>query len=333
MPLKKRVPLILDCDTGEDDALAILVAVANKLPLKYVVTSYGNTTISNATKNSSRLLSLSGASRVKVLQGSEKPLQVHPIEKKFTAGDFVGKNGLCNVILSPSKFKNVIKPEPDNFPQILAGILQHEGSIEYIITGPCTNFARVCELLGKDIKKYVKKLYIMGGAIETAGNSGPKDPKTKKQLAEFNFYGDAFSANIVLGSGIPTYLVTWDITSTVTIPFVQIKKFLVRTPVARFTKKLMTNFFTYYGLSHDRNFELNDPLTILAQMGYGKYKKKMIRVITDKKQFGRSVEDKNGSPIYYFHLTEAEKLEAAKKILSALGVKFASLSLKQHNAK
>src|SRR5437660_6901316 len=84
--------LILDCDTGEDDALAILLAIVNKLPMHHVVTSYGNTSIQNSTRNSARLLSLAGAEHVVVIQGSAHALRDHPIEKGgVSAKDFVGR--------------------------------------------------------------------------------------------------------------------------------------------------------------------------------------------------------------------------------------------------
>lgn len=313
--------IILDCDTGEDDALAILVAIANKLPLKYVVTSYGNTTVTNSTQNSSRLLSLAGKKNIKVIKGSSTSLYKHPLEKHYSADDFVGKNGICNVKLSPSKFKNVKKFTEKKFANELADILKKEAPVDYIITGPCTNFAKVCLFLGEDIKKYVKRLFIMGGSLYTPGNTGPINPETQKPFAEFNFYGDAEAVDVVLKSGIPIYLVSWDTTSTVTIPRKDIDNFSNNTHVSKFAKKLMLNFFDYYGLSHNRNFELNDPLTVLALLQYGSFKKTSIKIIKEGLEYGRTITDKNGYKINLFQLNQKQKKEAIKKVLSDLHLK------------
>jgi purine nucleosidase len=75
-----QYPLIIDCNTGEDDAIAIVLAVAAGLPLKYLVTCHGNTSSEHATKNSSEILSLMGAEHVKVIKAAAKPLETHKLE-------------------------------------------------------------------------------------------------------------------------------------------------------------------------------------------------------------------------------------------------------------
>lgn len=312
--------VILDCDTGEDDALAILVAIRNKLPLKYIVTSYGNSTLEDATRNTSNILSLAQAKDIIVLPGSTHPIKPHKVQQGHSAGDFVGKNGLCNTELPQSNYKNIVALSEDMFTNKLVDILKQQKKTTYIITGPCTNFAKACLLLKDEIREYVDKVYIMGGAIHVAGNSGPKDNISQKKLAEFNFYCDPFATDIVLSSGLPIYLITWDITSTITIPYKAIQKFTSNTQVGKFVITLMNNFFTYYGLSHERNFELNDPITVLAHIGYGSYQTKKIKIITTKDHFGQTIIDPNGENVHYFTLSENQKKEAIKKILRDIQV-------------
>ncbi len=313
--------LILDCDTGEDDALAILLVVVNKLPVRHIVTSYGNTSIANSTRNTARLLSLAEAKDVVVIQGSAHALREHPIEKGgVSAGDFVGKNGICNVRLPPAKYQNIVSFPDNDFADRLAEIIKDASPLDYIITGPCTNFARVCQHLGQSIQEYVKNVYIMGGAVYQDGNSGPLHPTTGKPFAEFNFYCDPYAVEMVLQSGLEIHLVTWDITSTLTIPYEYIQAFRSSTDIGKFTIRLMKNFFKYYGLGHNRNFELNDPLTVLAYLGYGKFRQEKISIILDSEQFGRSVADSKGYAVQYFSLDDDEKQVVIDKILMDLEV-------------
>jgi purine nucleosidase len=311
--------LILDVDTGEDDALAVLLAVKNKLPLTHVVTSFGNTSLENSTRNTSRLLNLVNAKKVVVVKGSAKPLQDHPFEKTTSvAGDFVGKNGLCNVELPDNINIKIEDPPEKDFISHMEAIFKKNGKTDYIITGPCTNFARICIKLGKKIHTYIGNVYIMGGAIHTAGNSGPIDPKTKEAVAEFNAYCDPYALEEVLKTGLPIHMITWDITSIVTIPFKAIKKFKSTTPEGRFVITLMQSFFTFYGLSNDRNFELNDPLTVLAYMGKGSYTEERISVVTTEKNYGQTKTSKTGYSIKYYQL---EKIQPAiQEILEMLTV-------------
>lgn len=313
-------PFILDCDTGEDDALAVLVSLQRDLQLAGVVTSYGNTSIEHATRNTSRLLSLGDRGDILVLRGSSQPLPGHLFPDKVTAGDFVGKNGICNTELPESKFDNVEAPEEEVFPQRLLEIMKQHGSLDYVITGPCTNFARVLDADGDNVRKHVKNVYIMGGAIHTDGNTGPKNPNTGKPYAEFNFFCDPKAAQKVLESGIPTHLVSWDLTSTITVPYDEIKQFESDTAVGQFTIALMTNFFEYYGLAHDRKFELNDPVTLYARDGIGTATQKTITVLTDPDQYGRSVEDPSGSPIHYHQMNAEEIGHVVGDILTNLDI-------------
>lgn len=313
--------LILDCDTGEDDALAMLVALQYKLPFHYLVTSYGNSTVENATRNTSRLLSYVGNHTTKVIRGSSRSLEPHIHKPEGeSAGDFVGKNGLCNVELPEAKIPNIISPDESEFPKLLSDLIKNESPLDYIITGPSTNFAKACLHLGSSIKDYVKDVYVMGGAIHKSGNSGSINPQTGKEFAEFNFYCDPNAVDIVLDSGLPIHLVTWDITSTLTVPYDRISEFHGDTPVSEFSITLMKSFFKYYGLANDRNFELNDPITVMAKMGYGSYREERIRIITDGVEYGRSVLDPQGKDINYFYLNNSERNRIVDTVLRTLDI-------------
>lgn len=312
--------IILDCDTGEDDALAILVALANKLPMDYIVTSFGNTTLENSTANTANVLGLAGNSSIKVVPFSKTSLKPHPIEPQVSAADVIGKNGLCNTVIPATSYNNILDLSEDEALDKLLDILKLQKSTDYIITGPCTNFAKVCRKLGNEIKQCVHAVYIMGAAIHTAGNSGPINPKTGQQVAEFNFYCDPHAANVVLKAGLPIYLVTWDITQGITVPYARITNFQGVTDAGKFVVEMMHNFFIYYGLGLGRSFELNDPITVLAQMGWGTYKKKKIKVLTAKNKYGMTVVAEDGNPVFYFMSSKAEIEKMVQKTLADVGV-------------
>jgi inosine-uridine nucleoside N-ribohydrolase len=315
-------PLILDVDTGEDDALAILLAVKKQLSLPYIFTSYGNTTLENATRNSSRLLSLVQNSTTQLLPFSRDPLNPHPLEDVVAAtADFVGQDGICQTPLPPATHDNIIHTSDPL--TTAANLLRHTPPYDYIITGPCTNLARLCQQFGTDINRYINSITIMGGALYTAGNSGPPNDQGQP-CAEFNFYNDPLAVNIVLNTagqaGIPIRLVSWDITATVTIPYADIARFQAADPAGAFVIQLMRNFFVHYGLSHERLFELNDPLTILAYLGLGNYRSVNIAISTAKERYGQSYPTPAGIPISYWQPTAAECAQGIADILQTLHI-------------
>lgn len=90
--------ILLDSDPGEDDALAILLAVAKKLDLTALICGFGNSSAEKTYKNGAGLLTLAQRTSIPLFKGAEKPCRPHPWEKEIvSAGDFVGENGLCGV--------------------------------------------------------------------------------------------------------------------------------------------------------------------------------------------------------------------------------------------
>lgn len=318
LPVSAKPSLILDCDTGEDDAIAIVLAIMSGLPLKYIVTCHGNTTLNNATQNSSRIVSLLNARDIQLLKGATKPTRLHKWEAPgFTAGsDFLGQNGICNVKLPKSKYDHILNYGEKRYIKELAEILKKEKKVDYIISGPCTNFAKLCDFLGKDIKKYINSLYIMGGAIYVKGARGAgvknlsheKGDKAPDTWAEFNFYCDPYAVKKVLQYDFNPVIVTWDQCVNFELPFEQIKKMKGTVLGGKFIIELMHAFMKLYGLKNKTKFELCDPLTIMAYMGFGKLKSDSINIITRKKYFGKSYHDSKGYRIRYFYASSKKEV-------------------------
>ncbi len=305
-------PLILDCDTGEDDAIALVLAAYAKLPLKYVVTCHGNTSLENATRNTADIMALVGAKDVKIIKGAAAPLEKHVWEgDNFSVGeDFIGKNGICDVQLPHAGDENILDFGDDGFIPELAKRIRAEGPVDYIITGPCTNFARLCEYIGPEIKQYIASLTIMGGAVYVRGTRGAgvrnvqhdRDAKTEKDSwAEFNFYCDPKAIEMTLRADLNPLLVTWDICTRFEVGMETIPKLSSQTPGGKFVIELMHAFMRNFGIKYKTHFELCDPLTIMAYMGYGQVNTDAVCIITDRELFGKSYSEKGCRKVRYFY--------------------------------
>ena len=195
----KRV--ILDCDPGIDDALAIILAVkSKKLQIEGITTVSGNTTIENSTKNTLKILTLLHQEKIAVYKGEEKPLKREPIY----ASGVHGEDGLAENNLDES---NIDYRKESAIDFIISHILSNPNKITLVATGPLSNIAK--SILKKpEICSKIEKLIIMGGTIFKPGNIKPH--------AEFNIYFDPDAAQIVFNSEINNIiLVPLDITHKV----------------------------------------------------------------------------------------------------------------------
>ena len=339
--MSNRVPLVLDCDTGEDDAIAIVLAVMGKIPLKYIITSHGNTSLENATQNSSRILSLLNNDNIKVIKGASKPMKKHLLEgDNFTVGeDFLGKNGLCNIELPESQYDNILDFGEDKYIEEFAKLIQKEGKVDYIITGPATNFAKLCNYFGNNIKKYINNLYIMGGAIYVQGTRGAGVKNTShdrgneapKTWAEFNFYCDPLAIDTVFKADLNPCVVTWDQCIDFELPLEYINTMSSHSEGGQFVIDLMKSFMDLYGTENKTDFELCDPLTIMAYLRYGKRKKDQVLITTDKIEYGKSSSVKEGGSFFeYFYVEDSESRDDI--IDSMFNILKITTSKKRHNS-
>ncbi|MCQ8213118.1 nucleoside hydrolase [Cetobacterium somerae] len=191
----KKIPIIIDCDPGCDDAIALLMAFASdKLDIKGVTVSAGNVHINNTTENARRLI---GAFRpdLKIAKGCEKPM----FKTIVTAPEVHGESGIGTVVL-PQTDKKI---EELNAVEFIAKTLKEsEEKINIVITGPMTNLA-VFLMMYPELKSKIEKFIIMGGS-SIGGNVTPS--------AEFNIYVDAEAADIVFKSGVEIVLCPLDVT-------------------------------------------------------------------------------------------------------------------------
>ena len=183
--------VIIDCDPGHDDAIAILLALASpEVELIGVTTVHGNQTLEKTTANALKVLELAGRADVPVAVGADRPLV-----RELTVADHVhGQTGLDGPELPEPKARAV----GDDAVTFLAHNLRPD--VVLVPTGPLTNVAR---LVAERPDVRPERIVLMGGAIGL-GNMTP--------AAEFNIWADPEAAAAVFESGIPVTMVGLDVT-------------------------------------------------------------------------------------------------------------------------
>ena len=226
--------IILDCDPGHDDAIALLLALGSPdLNLLGVTTVSGNQTLEKTTANAIRVLDYVGRDEVPVAAGADRPL----VRDRHVAAEVHGETGLDGPDLPPP----ARQPEPEHaIDWIATTLLAHPGPVTLVPTGPLTNIAL---LLARypDIAPRVERIVLMGGAIGE-GNTTP--------AAEFNIWVDPEAAHRVFQSGIDLTMVGLDVTHQA----------LLRAPeVARLRSSgkagtLVADLFEFYVQFHRRRY-------------------------------------------------------------------------------
>ena len=191
--------VILDCDPGHDDAVAILLAAGNPdIELLGLTTVGGNHTIDHVTRNAQQVLTVAGLTSVPVYRGATRPL----LNDVVTAEDIHGDTGM--------EIHGFELPEPavgvqdDGAVQWIVDTLMREepGTVTLVPTGPLTNIALAARLEPRIVPR-VREVVLMGGAYG-AGNYSPS--------AEFNIAVDPEAAAIVFGEDWPVVMVGLDLT-------------------------------------------------------------------------------------------------------------------------
>jgi inosine-uridine nucleoside N-ribohydrolase len=184
-------PIVIDCDPGHDDAIAILLALASpEVELRGITTVAGNQTLEKTTRNALKILELAGRTDIPVAAGADRPL----VRELRTAAHVHGESGLEGPDLPEPTTKVVDAHAADLLAELL------EPGVVLVPTGPLTNVALLLER-HPDAKP--ERIVWMGGAI-AEGNVTP--------AAEFNAFVDPEAAARVFASGIEVTLIGLDIT-------------------------------------------------------------------------------------------------------------------------
>jgi purine nucleosidase len=196
--------MILDVDTGVDDAMAILYALARPgIRLEALTTTFGNTDVETATENTLRILELAGRADIPVARGVGRSL----LKPYVKAADHVhGRNGLGEVELPAPRAKATGEHAAD---LIIRMAKENPGAITLCPVGPITNVA-LALAKAPEIAGLLKEIVVMGSTVFHPGIQGIPSP-----MADANFWNDPEAAQIVLRSGARITLVGMDVTMTV----------------------------------------------------------------------------------------------------------------------
>ncbi len=197
--------VIIDCDAGVDDALALIFALHSpELDVEAVTTVNGNVPLDLVFENIKKVLDLiQPKTRPVIAKGAHRPLKGDPVY----AFSFHGKSGLGKAKLEHKGREPAWQASSDPADELIAKLARlHAGELTVIAIGPLTNLALGLQKDPEGMKK-LKSIIIMGGAVRVEGNVTPH--------AEFNIFVDPVAARIVFESGLPITLVPLDVTHQV----------------------------------------------------------------------------------------------------------------------
>lgn len=242
--------IILDCDPGHDDAIAILLAAHHpEVELLAITTVAGNQSVEKTTRNALKVCSLANIRAVPIAMGMDRPL-VRPPKHSPEIHGASGMDG-------PHIPEPTIELDPRHAVDLLIDLLLNsDGDITLVPTGPLTNIAAAMRQQPAIIPK-IKAISLMGGAIGL-GNVTP--------AAEFNIHTDPEAAAIVFGCGRPITMSPLEVThQALATPEVIERLRAPQRPVATFAADLLVFFAdTYHTIYGFPAAPLHDPCAVAA---------------------------------------------------------------------
>ncbi|MBA3429398.1 MAG: nucleoside hydrolase [Actinobacteria bacterium] len=226
------IPIILDCDPGHDDAIALLLALASpEVELLGVTTVHGNQTLEKTTENALRVLELVGRTDVPVARGADRPLE----RELAVAAHVHGESGLDGPEL-PAATASPVAQHAVEF------MVEHVTPETVLVpVGPLTN---VADALAQGVRP--ARIVLMGGAI-AEGNMTP--------AAEFNIWADPEAAQRVFHAGVPVTMIGLDVTHQALLTPAWVERFRGAGPIGVFVAELVE----FFKLFHERTYGWNGP--------------------------------------------------------------------------
>ncbi len=239
-------PILIDCDPGHDDAIALLLALASpEVELVGVTTVSGNQTLDKTTANALRVLEFVGHGDIPVAAGADRPL----VREQFAAAHVHGESGLDGPDL-PQPHGAAIEQDAVTF--LAEQIRARDGAVTLVPTGPLTNIALLLEL---EPDARPERIVLMGGAV------GEGNITTG---AEFNIWCDPEAAQRVFESGLDVTMIGLDVTHQALITPTQADELRAAGRVG----KLVAELLDFYGRFHSLRYPdlagspMHDPVAV-----------------------------------------------------------------------
>ncbi|MEL7030850.1 MAG: nucleoside hydrolase [Pseudomonadota bacterium] len=302
----KRV--LIDCDPGLDDAVALLAAFgAKELQVLALTTVAGNVKGPQTAINARIIRELAG-SMVPVCAGAPRPLLRDPV----TAEDFHGSTGLGNLPF-PAPKQPLSRAHAVNMIIRMCRAARRQ-PITLIVTGPMTNVA-LALTMQPNIAEGIEEIVVMAGADSEGGNITP--------YAEFNVFADPHAAAIVFGAGLPLRCLSLDVTHRVRttrkrldwVRAIETEQAQVAAALLEASNKLE------FSANGARDAPLHDPSTVLAISRPDLFsgRRARVEVVTSPgEQFGRTIPhyQDDGNVLWY---TQVDADAVFKHLCSQLG--------------
>lgn len=247
--INQRKKVLLDVDTGVDDAIGIiLAATAPEIDLLGITTVSGNIDLGSATVNTLRVLKLIGKDGVyPVHMGASSPL----CRRVRYATEIHGSTGLAG------QLRDIPVDIPKNTAAedfLIETIERHPGEITLVMTAPQTNFAKALEKR-EDLGRKLKEIIFMGGVVDGRGNESPR--------GEFNIAIDPEAADRVLNCGGKITMVGLDVTRKALLTREALQGLDRHNPVVDFVKKVTADYMErHHSLHGIYGCLMHDPLAV-----------------------------------------------------------------------
>ncbi|WP_034271322.1 nucleoside hydrolase [Haloechinothrix halophila] len=248
-------PLLVDCDTGIDDALALLYLLADPgIDLRAITTVFGNTSAEIAASNTLRVLEHAGRLDIPTAIGADSSLRgTAQLAPHVHGDDGLGNTGLPCPVASPTT-----EPAAELIVRLAR---ENPGRLHLLAMGPLTNLATAV-LLDPELPGLVKHVTIMGGAVHHPGNVTP--------AAEANIANDPEAARLVLRAGWDVTLVPLDVTMTEVLTEDHRRRMLAGdAPTSRFAAEILEHYLDVYqrDVFGARQAACHDPLAAAIAIG------------------------------------------------------------------
>lgn len=245
----KRKKVIIDCDPGIDDSLALIYALKSKeLDVKAITIVSGNVDVHQGAENAKKVLSLCGREDIPIIKG-----QINPIKRELvTAQDTHGMDGL-----GETNFKNIDNIEvKEGAIDYIIQSLEDNKNLSIIALGPLTNIALALRK-NKEVFNNLDEFVSMGGSFRSHGNCSP--------VAEFNYWVDPHAANYVFQNlPKPVQMVGLDVTRKIVLTpnIIQLIK-NIDSKISRFIEEI-TKFYIDFHWKQEKiiGCVINDPLAV-----------------------------------------------------------------------
>ncbi len=300
----KTLPVIIDCDPGIDDAIALLSAfVAPQLNILGICTVCGNQPLLNTLRNALQITEVGQRTDIPVFAGCHQPMFREPIH-----GQFHGENGLGNTAF----------PAPQKQPETLHAVnflinsceqaIRDNQPVTLCVLGPLTNLATALRMKPQ-IAAGIARLVLMGGAYREAGN--------RTMTSEFNMLADPHAAHVVFSSELNITVLPLDATHQVILTPEHVGKFInvsgrISQPLGELMAFWDRNDIRRYG---SRGGPLHDPLVIayvLAPELFGSEKARVFVEYNSELCMGQTVADWYGKSGQTANVDIVTRVDAAK---------------------